>query len=120
GNGSFVVTGFLVTQIEQAEKNELDHHDHDRIHSDQASNTPAKVERYLCQPFVIDPRSASRRERVHVIAWKLVVLHQVLRVAEMPPDIGVNDLSTRHDELHGSQEERQHGQEGKYHPEARP
>ena len=39
------------------------------------------------------------------------MLEKIFGVAQMPPDIGISDISPRHDELQCDQEKGQHGQE---------
>jgi len=46
------------------------------------------------------------RERVHIYARELMVLKQIFRIAQMPPNVRIDHAAASHDELERYQQER--------------
>ena len=51
-------------------------------------------------------------EGVHIVPDQAVVLHLVLRIVEMPPDIRIGDAFAGEREDQGSDQQRQHDRKG--------
>ena len=64
----------------------------------QAEGPPGKIVRKFTQPFMVHPRISEDRVRVHVHARPLGFAQQILRVSQVPPDIGIGQPLARQGE----------------------
>ena len=65
---------------------------------DNSKKTIRKIKGKFAQPLRIDPWLPSGREGIRVSTRKLVVLHQILSIPHVPPDVRVVKIRLDHGE----------------------
>src|SRR6266536_2037099 len=101
-----------VTEIQQSQEYRTQNGKRDRIDSAQAQRTPSEIVRELRQPFVIDPGMPWNGIGIHVGTRQRVMLNQVVRVVQMPPDVWIGHTAVSQSEDDRKNDEGEHDQKG--------